>query len=232
MAKILIIDDNLIMRRNLRIMLEKIGHKVVGELEDGRQVVNKYKECERPDIVTMDITMPIIDGIEALKNLKASYPMAKVVMISAVGQKSKVLKAMHLGAEHYIIKPIREDKLEEIITKVLKKEASDVKKQEECIKDIKQIEKKLGIELEKIDRTSSLDVINENGEFIIKIKGNLNNELLDMVNKTINGFLVIKPLKIRFQIKKKHISESYKEDFEKLIKKISIVGGKSVIEYV
>lgn len=233
MAKILIVDDNLIMRRNLRIMLEKLGHEIVGEIEDGRQIVRKYKECVRPDIVTLDITMPIVDGITALENLKDKCPEVKVVMISAVGQKSKVLRAMHLGAEHYIIKPIREELLENVIEKVLKKSLRkthiEFKNEDEKNKVIINEEK----EKENLNKEENvLEVINENGEFIIKIKEIISEDLLEMMNKTVNGFLVIKPLTIRFKVKKEFIPEEYKDEFEKLMKKISIVGGECVLEYV
>ena len=99
----LIIDDAAVMRLRLRDILEP-QYDVVGEAEDGAQALNLYESC-RPDFVTLDITMPKIDGITVLQNLLKSHPEAKVIIVSAVGQKQTVFKALTLGAKDFVVKP-------------------------------------------------------------------------------------------------------------------------------
>ncbi|WP_338044569.1 response regulator [Paenibacillus periandrae] len=118
MANVMIVDDSTVMRRNIKLILERAGHKVVAEATDGREVLASYIN-HKPDLVTMDITMINMDGIEALQILLKSFPQAKVVMISAVGQKQQVLEAIKSGAKSYVVKPFEADKLLEIIGKVL-----------------------------------------------------------------------------------------------------------------
>lgn len=108
MKKVLIVDDALFMRQSLRIMLEKNDYKVVGEAVNGQQGLEMYKTL-LPDIVTMDITMPIMDGLEALKGIKNYYPTAKIVMITALGQEDLVKKAIMNGASGFVMKPFKVD---------------------------------------------------------------------------------------------------------------------------
>ena len=115
---ILIVDDATFMRFTLKTILEKNGFQVVGEAKDGSEAVIKYKEL-RPDIVTMDITMPKTGGIEALKAIKAYDPKAKVVMVSALGQEPLIKEAIESGANYFIIKPFKEDHVIEALNKVL-----------------------------------------------------------------------------------------------------------------
>ncbi len=107
MANIMIVDDSRTSRRILREILERNGHVVVGEAVNGEDGYLKYKELQ-PDIVTMDITMPVMDGIEALSLIKKEDQDAKVLMITAAGQKEKMLDAIKRGAEEFIMKPFNE----------------------------------------------------------------------------------------------------------------------------
>ena len=117
MARFLVVDDSTVMRKNIKNILEAAGHQVVGEAADGRDVLPAYVN-NKPDFVTMDISMPIINGIEALQSLIKNFPDAKVIMISALGQKAQVLEAIKLGAKSYIVKPIETDKFLENIRKL------------------------------------------------------------------------------------------------------------------
>jgi len=117
MKRVLIVDDAAFMRYALRTILEKNGFEVVDEAENGAVGVRKYKECN-PDLVTMDITMPEMDGIQALKEIRKSDPNAKVVMVSALGQESHIKEAITLGAKYFIVKPFKEDKVIEILKKI------------------------------------------------------------------------------------------------------------------
>ena len=118
MAKVLICDDAAFMRMMVKDMLTKNGHTVIGEAANGREAVECYKSL-KPDIVTMDITMPEMDGISALKEIKKADPNAKVVMCSAMGQQSMVIESIQSGAKDFIVKPFQEDKVIESISKVV-----------------------------------------------------------------------------------------------------------------
>ena len=108
MAKVLIVDDASFMRISIKNMLTKNGYEVVGEAENGKIGVEKYKELS-PDIVTMDITMPEMSGLDALKEIVKSDPAAKVVMVSAMGQEAMVRDAIMSGAKGFIVKPFKEE---------------------------------------------------------------------------------------------------------------------------
>ena len=97
MAKILIVDDNAFMRNTIKGVLTQAGFEIVGEASDGVEAVSTYGSAQ-PDLVTMDITMPNMDGVEALKELLKQDPAAKVVMVSAMGQESLVVEAVTAGA--------------------------------------------------------------------------------------------------------------------------------------
>jgi two-component system chemotaxis response regulator CheY len=118
MANILIVDDSRPSRRMLRGVLEGAGHVVVGEAADGAEGVEKYLEL-RPDLVTMDVTMPTMDGLEALEKIMEADSSAKVIMLSALGQSKKISKAVRLGATDYVVKPYEADQLVAAIQKVL-----------------------------------------------------------------------------------------------------------------
>ena len=117
MCKVLVTDDAAFMRMMLKDILVKGGHEVVGEAENGKQAVSKYQELH-PDIVTMDITMPEMDGIQALKSIKEADSAAQVVMCSAMGQQAMVLEAIQAGAKDFIVKPFDPDKVLSSINKL------------------------------------------------------------------------------------------------------------------
>src|SRR5690348_10433111 len=117
MSRFMIVDDSAAMRRIIRKLIEKVGHEVVFEAVDGREVLPAYIN-HKPDVVTMDISMPEVDGIEALRILLINFPKAKVIIISAIGQKQQVLEAIKHGAKSYVVKPIEEDKFMDIIAKI------------------------------------------------------------------------------------------------------------------
>ena len=109
MAKnILICDDAAFMRMMIKDILTKNGYNVAGEAENGARAVEKYNEL-KPDLVLMDITMPEMDGIEALRQIKKDFPDSKVVMITAAGQKDKMMEAVKLGATEFVSKPFVEE---------------------------------------------------------------------------------------------------------------------------
>lgn len=118
MAKILICDDSRTSRKILRGILENAGFEVVGEATNGEEGYQLYKEL-RPDAITLDITMPVLDGIEALKKIMAEFKDAKAIMVTAAGQKTKMVEAVKSGASEFIPKPFEEEKLIEIVKRVV-----------------------------------------------------------------------------------------------------------------
>ncbi len=120
MAKVLIVDDAAFMRMSIRLILERNGFEIIGEAENGLDAIHKYKEL-KPDIVTMDITMPVKTGIEALKEIKSFDPKAKVLMVSAMGQEPMVKEAIIAGAANFIVKPFNEEYIVKTLTKIIGK---------------------------------------------------------------------------------------------------------------
>jgi two-component system chemotaxis response regulator CheY len=119
MAKnILICDDAAFMRMMIKDILTKNGYNIVGEAENGAKAVEKYNEL-KPDLVLMDITMPEMDGIEALKKIKASDPNASIIMCSAMGQQAMVIESIQSGAKDFIVKPFQADRVLEAVQKVV-----------------------------------------------------------------------------------------------------------------
>ena len=117
-TKVLIVDDAAFMRMMLRDILAKNGFEVVGEADNGKVAVQMYNDL-KPDVVTMDITMPEMDGIAAVKEIKAADPNAKVVMVSAMGQQAMVIEAIRSGAADFIVKPFQPDRVLEALGKAL-----------------------------------------------------------------------------------------------------------------
>lgn len=119
--RVLVVDDAAFMRMMIKNFIEKDDDfEVAGEAENGIEAVKKYKEL-KPDIVTLDITMPEMDGLEALKEIKAIDPEAIIIMCSAMGQQAMVLESIKNGAKDFVVKPFKEDRVMESLRKALNK---------------------------------------------------------------------------------------------------------------
>jgi two-component system, chemotaxis family, chemotaxis protein CheY len=119
MAKrIMLVDDTKFMRMMLANILKPKGYEIIAEAGDGLEAVDKYKQL-KPDLVTMDVVMPHMDGIEAVRNIVASDSGARVIMVTAVGQDSKVKEAIEAGARGYIVKPFQAPQVIEEVEKIL-----------------------------------------------------------------------------------------------------------------
>jgi two-component system chemotaxis response regulator CheY len=118
MARILVVDDAAFMRKMVTDALTKGGHEVIGEAGNGTEAVEQYQSL-KPDLTTLDITMPEKDGLSALKDIMAMDPSAKVIMCSALGQESKVLESIKLGAKDFVVKPFQADRVLDAVGKAL-----------------------------------------------------------------------------------------------------------------
>lgn len=182
MASILIVDDSIVMRKNLKTILRQAGHFIAGEANNGRQAVSQYIDLN-PDIVTMDISMPIMSGVEAVTKIMEIDPKAKIIMVSAVNQKKMVFNAINQGAKHYIVKPIDSKKIVSIIEEVL--ENNDEQHQESNEETLKQT-------------VQGFQIDNVEGTFIIRFNNCLSIKDHNALGMAIRGIIFIKPLKVTF----------------------------------
>ena len=118
MARVLVVDDAAFMRKMVSDALSKGGHEIIGEAANGQEAVDRFQEL-KPEVMTLDITMPEKDGLAALKEIIAMDPQARVVMCSALGQESKVLEAIKAGAKDFVVKPFQPDRVLSAIEKAV-----------------------------------------------------------------------------------------------------------------
>ncbi|WP_028058562.1 response regulator [Candidatus Solirubrobacter pratensis] len=118
MARILVVDDAAFMRKMVSDVLTQGGHEVVGEAGNGQEAIARFHEL-KPELTTLDITMPEKDGLSALKEIVQLDPGARVIMCSALGQESKVLESIKLGAKDFVVKPFQADRVLEAVAKAL-----------------------------------------------------------------------------------------------------------------
>ncbi len=119
MARVLVVDDAAFMRLMLKDILTKGGHEVVGEAANGLEAIERYKEL-KPEVVTMDITMPEMNGIDAIKEIRKIDPNATIIVCSAMGQQAMVIEAIQAGAKDFIVKPFQAGRVIEAVQKALK----------------------------------------------------------------------------------------------------------------
>lgn len=127
---IMVVDDSPIAVKKLKMMLEQLDFNVVATASSGKDVLETYRTAQ-PDLVTMDIVMPEMNGIEATRAVMAEFPSARIIMITSMGQEQMVLEALQAGAKGYLIKPYQEIKLYEAIQKACKRELTQEKLAEE-----------------------------------------------------------------------------------------------------
>jgi two-component system, chemotaxis family, chemotaxis protein CheY len=118
MARVLVVDDAVFMRRMVSDALSQGGHEVIGEAANGAEAIERFQEL-RPEVTTLDITMPELDGISALKKILEIDPAARVVMCSALGQESKVLESIKAGAKDFVVKPFQKERVLDAVGKAL-----------------------------------------------------------------------------------------------------------------
>jgi two-component system chemotaxis response regulator CheY len=115
---VLIVDDAAFMRMMIKDILSKNGYEVVGEAENGARAIEKFKELE-PELAIMDITMPEMDGIQAVKEIRSFAPEARIIMCSAMGQQAMVIESIQAGAKDFIVKPFQAERVLEAVKKVI-----------------------------------------------------------------------------------------------------------------
>ena len=209
MARILVVDDAKIMRKMIGNLLIKAGHTVVGEAADGGEAHLMYK-THLPDLVTMDITMPGINGIDAVRLIMQDYPKAKIIMVSALAQKNMVFDALQLGAKHYLIKPVTYDSVVTVIQKVLGVETGG-KTQNENSKPTTQPP----FAIESINNT-----------FQIKITTFLTEENFISLYQAVQGLLYVKPLNVTIDFGNvEFLPPSLLEKISGLLKAMKAVNG-------
>lgn len=128
LLNVLIVDDSLIMRKNLYRNFDILGHKVIAEASDGQQSIEYYTSF-KPDLITMDITMPGMDGITAVKKIKEINAESNIIMVTSHGQEPMVMAALKAGAKGYIVKPVTPDKLRESIGKIFPELAGKIEEE-------------------------------------------------------------------------------------------------------
>lgn len=118
MSTVLVVDDTMFMRHTITAMLEEAGFEVIGEAENGKQAIKQYQKLH-PDIVTMDVTMPVMSGLEATKEIIKEDPHAKICIVTALGQQKVILEALKYGAKDFITKPFEREHLETTIRQMI-----------------------------------------------------------------------------------------------------------------
>jgi DNA-binding NarL/FixJ family response regulator len=221
MARVLIVDDSIVMRKNLVSILSDAGHEIVGQAVNGKQAIIMYGEL-KPDLVTMDISMPIMRGVDAVKEIVAEDKDAKIIIISALNQKQMVFEALNNGAKHYIIKPIDPSKVIGIVNEVLGEEGT-VETEENII------EKESEKEIER--KEPGFKVGNVDGSFIVTFNKGIDMKDIIALEMAVIGLTFIKPLNIVFDFGNlEEVSEDLLRSVQRLIKKIKEADGKHEIK--
>jgi two-component system chemotaxis response regulator CheY len=220
LASILIVDDSYIMRMKIKAMLTNAGHTVAGEAMNGEMAVMEYSQ-KKPDIVTMDISMPVMDGILALKMILSRFPDAKIIVISALDKKKMVYTALESGAKNYILKPVDEAKLISTINSVLKDDQPRRPIRSAGENDLADMKP-----FSSSDAIRPFTIDNRSGTFVINIGKALKPENFNNLANTIQGFLFVKPLSIVFNFADAdEIHEEVIEGLKMLTSAIQMIKG-------
>ncbi len=221
MANIMIVDDSAIMRRNLKTILLAAGHTVVAEAVHGGQAHLLYRQYQ-PDLVTMDITMPNVNGIEAVKLIMKDFPDARIVMVSALNQRNMVFEALNLGAKHYILKPINAETVISVINKVL-----GIEEQGEGVA------KSSTTGENQVDEVSEapFTIENTHNMFHIKITSKFNEEGAKALGQAIQGLLFVQPLKVLLTFGKlQTVDDSLLEKVSEVVR--ALLGAKGTVKVI
>jgi YesN/AraC family two-component response regulator len=195
MAKIVIADDSFLMRKNLKTIFIQAGYEVVAEAGNGKAAVKAYKDF-LPDIMTMDITMPSMSGIDAVKEIVTEFPDAKIIMITALDQKHMVFQAISNGAKHYIMKPFNVSQVLSVVKTVLEGETA------------------------KKANHEPFSVKKEGESYIVGIKGALEEKNFTLLQGTVQGLLMTENSHIIFDLTDNPFSNILVSRIEEIVEKI------------
>ncbi|WP_276352098.1 response regulator [Cohnella caldifontis] len=187
MKRILVTDDSPIMRRNLNAILTQAGYAVAAEAANGEEALAAYRR-HRPDLVTMDITMPVMDGLEAVKRIVREDPGARILVISAFDQRSMLFEAMENGAKQYLIKPITADKLLAAVGRILG-EAAEAPSGRST--GTGETSVSASVEYFRVD--------NRNGQFSVRLLDPMRPGPYPELQAAVQGLLFVKPLDLAFR---------------------------------
>ncbi|WP_123043678.1 response regulator [Cohnella candidum] len=199
MKRILITDDSPIMRRNLNAILSKAGYEIAAEAANGEEAVHAYRK-HRPDLVTMDITMPVMDGLETVKRLMKEDPDARIIVISAFDQRNMLFQAMENGAKTYLIKPITADKL----LAAVRQQLEPLSREDGGAGGTTGSKGERRVDGENTSSTASANepsfaVDNRGGQFAIRLIDPLRPGPYTELQTAVQGLLFVKPINIVFQ---------------------------------
>lgn len=208
MLNVLIVDDSNFMRKNLGLMFSSLGHNVVGEAGDGLEAFKAY-EKHKPDLMTMDVTMPKMEGVDAVRNIIKSFPDAKIVMVSAQKDRDVVKEAIVAGAMHYLAKPVRTENLIKAIEKVFPDGLPVRKTKEDPFKDI------------------SFHMELKDDKFTATIHNNASGHPIRLFPDAIKGLGYVTPLNLTIDY---HETENLPKEIREMVvssvKRINEAGGK------
>ena len=199
MSRILVVDDSAIARRNLMTILTKAGHNIVSEADNGMQGYREYT-MHKPDLVTMDITMPIMDGVAAVQKIVGDFPDAKIIVISAIDQKPMVMKAVAAGAKHYILKPFLPEKVIAAVNLVLGNMPGRAQAAASYNTGFGSVA--------SVQDTEPFRIENRNGAFIVNISQYFVSDHLPILVSKTNPLLESKPLRMIFDFGNIEIKDS------------------------
>jgi two-component system chemotaxis response regulator CheY len=212
-ARILIVEDSNFIRSKIRDAVTQGGHTVVGEAENGVHAINMYAVI-KPDIVTMDITMPILDGLETLKKIMKLDSDCNVIMVSAMGQQMIVVNAIKLGAKHFIVKPIIYPELLRVIDEVIEHKAAATKNKPSSFSS----------------DTSEIKIHNITGTFIIDFPQPVSDKAMHKFITVVEGLLYIEPLKLVIDFKNiEYIDPAKLQEINNVIADVRNKGGEVTI---
>lgn len=198
MSKILIVDDSTIARRNLKTVLQKAGHTIVAEAENGMQAFREYT-THMPDVVTMDITMPVMDGVASVRQITGEFPDAKIIVISAIDQKPMIMKALEAGAKHYILKPFLPEKLIAAISLV----SGDLPGKSPAA-----VMGQRGSAAGSAESMDPFRIDNRNGAFVVSISQYFVSDHFPLLIDKTNPLLQAKPLRMIFDFGSTEIKDN------------------------
>ncbi len=211
MLKVLIVDDSNFMRKNLAQLFTGMGHQVAGEAENGEEAVSLYNVL-KPDLVTMDVTMPKMEGIEAVKRIVAGHPDAKIIMVSAQSQRDVVYDAIQAGALTFLAKPVKSENVVKVLNKVFPRGMA------------------VGPKTTKYAQDFFFKVEFEDSHFTVSITREPGGYPVDQLHTAVSGLLYVSPLVVDFNYEK--VEALPKEVFELIAhdyKRVNAAGGTAHI---